>query len=58
MFPMSFFIVLISIICLLLYITRATEENFVMISRNQFKKLQYRLRNASQAKMNGSATAE
>ena len=41
MLPVWFFIVLISGICYLLYITRTTEEDIVVMSKNQFKRLQY-----------------
>jgi len=41
MFPLWFFIVLITVICYLLYITRTTEETFIMISKNHLKKIQY-----------------
>jgi hypothetical protein len=41
MFPMWFFIVLITIICYLLYITRTTEETLIMMSKNRLKKFQY-----------------
>ena len=40
MFPLWFFIVLILVICYLLYITRTTEENFVGMSRNHWKRFQ------------------
>jgi hypothetical protein len=40
MFPMWFFIILILAICYLLYLTRRTEEDLVMISRDRLKKLQ------------------
>jgi hypothetical protein len=41
MLPMWFFMVLITIICYLLYITRTTEENFIMMSKTRLKKFQY-----------------
>lgn len=41
MFPVWFFILLISVICYLLYITRTTEEDIVMMSKNQLKRLQF-----------------
>ena len=41
MLPMWMFIVLIILICSLLYITRTTEENFLVISKNQLKMIQY-----------------
>ncbi len=41
MIPVWFFIVLITLICYLLYITRTTEDNLVMMSRNRLKKLNY-----------------
>lgn len=41
MLPMWIFIVLITLICYLLYITRTTEENFLMMSKNHLKKFQY-----------------
>jgi len=46
MFPMWFFIVLIILICSLLYITRTTEESFIMMSRNTLKKFQFRTKSA------------
>jgi hypothetical protein len=44
MFPVWFFIVLISVICYLLYLTRTTEEDIVMMGKNQLKRLQYWVR--------------
>lgn len=41
MFPVWFFIVLIVLIGYLLYITRTTEDDILMMSKNQFKRLQY-----------------
>lgn len=41
MFPLWFFIVLITIICYLLYLTRTTEEDIIVISKNHFKRIQY-----------------
>jgi ribose/xylose/arabinose/galactoside ABC-type transport system permease subunit len=41
MLPVWFFIVLILLICYLLYVTRTTEENFLMMSRNHFRKIQF-----------------
>jgi len=41
MFPLWFFIVLITIICYLLYITRTTEETLIMMSKNRLKRFQY-----------------
>lgn len=41
MLPVWFFIVLISGICYLLYITRTTEEDILVISKNHLKRLQY-----------------
>jgi hypothetical protein len=41
MLPVWFFLVLISGICYLLYITRATDEDILMIGKNQLKRLQY-----------------
>jgi hypothetical protein len=41
MLPVWFFITLIVLICYLLYITRTNEDNFIIMSRNQVKKLQY-----------------
>lgn len=46
MLPMWFFIVLILLICYLLYITRTTEENFIMMSKNQLKRFQYWIKGA------------
>jgi len=48
MFPMWFFIVLIVLICSLLFITRTTEESFVMMSKNSLKKLGFRARSAAE----------
>lgn len=47
MFPMWFFLVLIALICYLLYITRTTEENLMMMSRNHFKKFQFWIKGPS-----------
>jgi hypothetical protein len=41
MLPVWFFIVLILSIFYLLYITRTTEENIVMISKNQLRRIQF-----------------
>ena len=41
MLPVWFFIVLISGICYLLYITRTTDEDILVIGKNQLKRLQY-----------------
>lgn len=41
MFPVWFFILLISVICYLLYITRTTEEDILVMSKNHLKRLQY-----------------
>lgn len=41
MFPVWFFMVLLAVIGYLLYITRPSEENLAVISKNQFRKLQY-----------------
>jgi hypothetical protein len=41
MFPVWFFFVLIAVICYLLYVTRTTEENFMNISKNHFRKFQF-----------------
>lgn len=40
MFPVWFFITLIILICYLLYLTRTTDDNFLMICKNQGKKIQ------------------
>jgi hypothetical protein len=40
MFPMWFFIVLILTICYLLYLTRRTEDDFMEMSKNNWKKFQ------------------
>jgi hypothetical protein len=45
MFPMWFFMVLIVVICYLFYLTRTTEESFIAMSRNHFKKFQFRTKN-------------
>ncbi|HEX8313545.1 MAG TPA: hypothetical protein VF609_01050 [Flavisolibacter sp.] len=44
MLPVWFFLVLIAVICYLFYITRTTEEDIVMMSKNQLKRLQYWVR--------------
>lgn len=41
MLPMWFFIILICVIFCLLYITRTTEENLMMMSKNHLRKFQY-----------------
>lgn len=41
MLPVWFFIVLIVGICYLLYITRTTEEDIVMMGKNHIKRLHY-----------------
>ena len=41
MLPVWFFIVLIAGICYLLYITRTTEEDILMMGKTQIKRLQY-----------------
>ena len=41
MFPVWFFILLIAVICYLLYVTRTTEEDILMMSRNQLKRMQF-----------------
>lgn len=41
MFPVWFFILMILVICYLLYVTRTTEEDILMISKNQWKRMQY-----------------
>lgn len=40
MFPVWFFIILLVVISYLLYITRPTEENIVMLGKNQLRKMQ------------------
>ncbi len=41
MLPVWFFITLIVVIAYLLYVTRTTEDNIVVIGKNKVKKLQY-----------------
>lgn len=41
MFPVWFFILLISVIFYLLYITRTTEEDILAMSKNHLKRIQY-----------------
>jgi hypothetical protein len=41
MIPMWFFIVLISLICYLLYITRTTEQTFTMMSKERIRRFSY-----------------
>lgn len=50
MLPVWFFLVLIAVICYLLYITRTTEEDIVMMSKNQLKRLQYWVRENAPSK--------
>ncbi len=50
MFPMWFFIVLVAIICYLLYLTRTTEENFIMMGKNHLKKFQYWIKGTTNSK--------
>ena len=50
MFPMWFFLVLITIICYLLYITRTTEETFIMMSKNHLKKFHYWIKGTNTGK--------
>ena len=40
MFPVWFFIILLLLICYLLFITRPSEETFVVMSKNQIRKMQ------------------
>jgi hypothetical protein len=47
MFPVWFFIVLIVVICYLLYVTRTTEEDIIVMSKNKIRSLQYWARNNS-----------
>jgi len=47
MFPVWFFIVLIVLICYLLYLTRTTEETFMMMSKSRLKRFQYWMRGLS-----------
>jgi hypothetical protein len=39
MFPVWFFIILIVVIGYLLYVTRTTEDNFIMICKNHGKRI-------------------
>jgi hypothetical protein len=48
MLPVWFFIVLMSVICYLLYVTRTTEETFLNMSKTQIKKLQYWMRGTTE----------
>lgn len=41
MFPVWFFILLVLVICYLLYITRTTEDDILIMSKNQLKRMQY-----------------
>jgi hypothetical protein len=41
MFPVWFFITLLIVIGCLLYVTRTTEDDFIMICKNQGKKLHW-----------------
>jgi hypothetical protein len=43
MLPVWLFMVLIVLICCLLYISMATDDNLFIISKNKFKKIQYRM---------------
>jgi hypothetical protein len=49
MFPVWFFILMICVICYLLYITRTTEEDILMMSKNQLKRVQYWVKENGQA---------
>lgn len=51
MFPVWFFITLICVICYLLYITRTTDEDILMMSKNQLKRLQYWVKESAQNKL-------
>ncbi len=51
MFPVWFFILLIGVICYLLYITRTTEEDIVMMSKSQLKRFQYWMKDNAQSKV-------
>jgi hypothetical protein len=51
MFPVWFFIILIGVICYLLYITRTTEEDILMMSKNQLKRFQYWMKENAQNKL-------
>ena len=44
MFPVWFFIILISVICYLLYITRPSEETLIVMSKNRIRKMQFWLK--------------
>lgn len=41
MFPVWFFIILVCIIIYLLYITRTTEEDILVMSKNHLKRVQH-----------------
>ncbi len=41
MFPVWFFVLLILLICYLLYVTRTTEEDILVMSKTQLKRLEY-----------------
>ena len=49
MFPVWFFVLMICAICYLLYITRTTEEDILVMSKNQLKRLQYWMKENGQA---------
>lgn len=49
MFPLWFFIVLIAIICYLLYLTRMTEDNFIVISKDRLKRFQYWIKGTTES---------
>ena len=51
MFPVWFFLVMMSVIFYLLYLTRTTEDSIGGIGRNRFKKLQFWLKETSERKM-------
>ena len=40
MFPLWFFVLLIAVVCYLLYVTRTTEEDLVLMSRTHLKNVQ------------------
>jgi len=48
MFPVWFFIILMIVICYLLYITRTTEEDILVMSKNQLKRMQYWVKEKSE----------
>ncbi len=52
MFPVWFFLVLMTVICYLLYVTRTTEDDLLVMSKNQIRNLQYWIKNTPSKEIN------